>query len=144
MLAKKRKLQRAEHNEVTKKRRLESGKKAANLITTSTTTQPAEREPENQDTEKDKDDTTEGLVFGINAVTKALEKKQLSLVVVCKSVNPISIIQHLPVLCHRSGTVLSPIPEKSEGLGQLFGMKTLVAVGFKVSLLLNHCLRRYI
>lgn len=41
-----------------------------------------------------------GLVVGINAVSRGLESDALSLVIVCRSVNPLALIAHLPVLCH--------------------------------------------
>lgn len=122
VVAKKRRADRVEYNEARKKRRLEGGEKSAKTKTEKQLKAKAETQTEGS-----------GIVYGLNAVTKALEKQELSLVVVCRNVSPTTIIEHIPFLCHHSGTTLCPLQEKSETLGSLFGMKTLVAVGFKVS-----------
>lgn len=100
--------------------RLEGGKQKE----VNNTAQPPKEQKE------PKEDT--GIVYGLNAVTKALEKKKLSLVVVCMSVSPQSIIQHIPFHCHQQNVPLVPLQERSDVLGHLFGMKTLIAVGIKV------------
>jgi ribosomal protein L7Ae-like RNA K-turn-binding protein len=41
-----------------------------------------------------------GLFVGINAVTRAAEQDQLALLIVCRSVTPLALLAHLPLLCH--------------------------------------------
>jgi len=44
--------------------------------------------------------SSSGLLVGINSVTRAAEQDQLSLLIVCRSVAPLALIAHLPLLCH--------------------------------------------
>jgi ribosomal protein L7Ae-like RNA K-turn-binding protein len=117
----KRKADREEHNAARKKRRLEQGFQVV----------PVDKKKEKK-LEVPAEKKHSPLVFGLNAVTKGLEKNELSLVIVCTNVSPPSIIYHLPYLCHSTQTPLCTLQDKSEVLGQLFGLKKLLAVGFRV------------
>lgn len=73
-----------------------------------------------------------GVVTGINAVTRALEQGKLRLVVVCRDVQPPTLVQHLPVLCTRSDALLVPLSQGSTFLAPLLGMKRVAAFGILV------------
>lgn len=48
------------------------------------------------------EDGQKAIVFGVNEVTKCLERKKLDLVVTCRDVSPMVLIAHLPALCYVS------------------------------------------
>jgi ribosomal protein L7Ae-like RNA K-turn-binding protein len=107
------------------------------------------------------------MAVGLNAVTKALEDKQLEVVVVCKvrqsdwppglvqafllsltldqrnfviesrrvqDVEPARLVQHIPVQAFLTGVPLVPLSGGlSLRLGAIFGIRTVMAIGFKVS-----------
>ena len=73
------------------------------------------------------------LVFGINEVTKGLEKDALSLVIVDRSTKPFSMISHIPMLAASRQTPAVAIEELSAVLAKKIGVGSLVALGFKVS-----------
>lgn len=72
------------------------------------------------------------MAVGLNAVTKALEDKQLEVVVVCKDVEPARLVQHIPVQAFLTGVPLVPLSgDLSLRLGAIFGIRTVMAIGFK-------------
>ncbi|KAL0222028.1 hypothetical protein RCL1_001882 [Eukaryota sp. TZLM3-RCL] len=73
----------------------------------------------------------EHLVVGINAVSKAMERRSLSCCIIAKDVKPASIISHIPALAYHSNTCLVPIPSCSLQLGTILGSKSVIAIGFK-------------
>ncbi len=73
------------------------------------------------------------LVFGLNQVTRGLEKESLKLVIVSKDIQAQIVIQHLPVLAQLHHTPLCLLDMSSEELGAVFGLRTVIAVGVKVS-----------
>jgi ribosomal protein L7Ae-like RNA K-turn-binding protein len=72
------------------------------------------------------------LVFGLNQVTRGLEKESLKLVIVSKDIQAQIVIQHLPVLAQLHHTPLCLLDLSSEELGAVFGLRTVIAVGVKV------------
>ncbi|CDQ85058.1 unnamed protein product [Oncorhynchus mykiss] len=71
------------------------------------------------------------LAIGINEVTKALEKNQLRLVLVCKSVKPPHMTSHLIALCRTRGVAACQVPRLSESVAGLLGLKCVLALGFR-------------
>ena len=72
-----------------------------------------------------------GVVAGINEVTKALEKDTLSLVLVCRSVRPALLTEHLLLLANRTRTKVCALYDFGPLLGRLVGIQNTAAVGFK-------------
>ncbi len=67
-------------------------------------------------------------------VTKALEKGQLSVVVICKDVEPNRLVQHIPYLTYLHSTPLCVLGgDTSATLGAIFGIRSLIVLGFKVT-----------
>lgn len=77
-------------------------------------------------------------VFGLNQVTRGLEKESLKLVIVSKDIEAQIVIQHLPVLAQLHRTPLCLLDVSSEELGAIFGLRTVIAVGVKVSGAMKH------
>ena len=73
------------------------------------------------------------LVFGLNQVTRELEQASLKLVIVSKDIQAQLVIQHLPVLAQLHHIPLCLLDISSEELGGIFGLRTVIAVGVKVS-----------
>lgn len=71
-------------------------------------------------------------MLGLNAVTRGLEKGEISVVVVCKGPQHSFAISHLPYLCHMKKTPLMPINDSPETFAKFFGLSHLLALGFKV------------
>ncbi|XP_038849264.1 ribonuclease P protein subunit p38-like [Salvelinus namaycush] len=71
------------------------------------------------------------LAIGINEVTKALERNQLRLVLVCKSVKPPHMTSHLIALCRTRGVAACQVPRLSECVAGLLGLKCVLALGFR-------------
>lgn len=46
-------------------------------------------------------------VTGINATTRAVERDELSVVIVCRQVDPLDLVSHLPVICFQQRVSLS-------------------------------------
>uniref|UniRef100_H2YD73 Ribosomal protein eL8/eL30/eS12/Gadd45 domain-containing protein n=1 Tax=Ciona savignyi TaxID=51511 RepID=H2YD73_CIOSA len=68
--------------------------------------------------------------FGINEVTKALEKGKLSFFLVCQSAKPAVLTQHLALLAGTTGTPSATIPNLSATLLPLLQLKSVLAIGF--------------
>ncbi|KFP24232.1 Ribonuclease P protein subunit p38, partial [Colius striatus] len=71
------------------------------------------------------------LAIGINEVTKALEKNELLLLLVCKSAKPAMITSHLIQLSASRGTPAGQVPRLSATLAPLLGLTSTLALGFK-------------
>lgn len=69
-------------------------------------------------------------VLGVNAVTRAMERQELSLVLVAWGAK--ALVAHVPVLCAAGRVRLGVLDETSQNLGKLFGLQSVVAIGFKV------------
>ncbi|XP_048366799.1 ribonuclease P protein subunit p38 [Sphaerodactylus townsendi] len=73
------------------------------------------------------------LAIGINEVTRALEKNELLLVLVCKSAKPTMITSHLIPLSASRGVPACQVPRLSERLAPVLGLTSVLALGFKQS-----------
>ncbi|NWS29418.1 RPP38 protein, partial [Polioptila caerulea] len=71
------------------------------------------------------------LAIGVNEVTKALEKNELLLLLVCKSAKPAMITLHLLELSASRGTPAGQVPRLSESLAPLLGLTSVLALGFR-------------
>uniref|UniRef100_A0A087YFS9 Ribonuclease P/MRP 38 subunit n=1 Tax=Poecilia formosa TaxID=48698 RepID=A0A087YFS9_POEFO len=71
------------------------------------------------------------LAIGINEVTKALERNQLQLLLVCKSVRPQLMTNHLIALSATRGVPACQVPRMSETVAAHLGLKSLLALGFR-------------
>ncbi|XP_061632841.1 ribonuclease P protein subunit p38 [Phyllopteryx taeniolatus] len=73
------------------------------------------------------------LALGINEVTKGLERNQLKLVLVCKSVKPKHMTNHLIALSASRGVPACQVPRLSVTVAQPLGLKSVLALGFRHS-----------
>ncbi|XP_065522540.1 ribonuclease P protein subunit p38 [Lathamus discolor] len=71
------------------------------------------------------------LAIGVNEVTKALEKDELLLLLVCKSAKPAMITSHLIQLSASRATPAGQVPRLSETVAPLLGLTSVLALGFK-------------
>lgn len=71
------------------------------------------------------------LAIGVNEVTKALEKNELCLLLVCKSAKPAMITSHLIQLSASRATPAGQVPRLSETVAPLLGLTSILALGFK-------------
>lgn len=71
------------------------------------------------------------LAIGVNEVTKALEKDELVLLLVCKSAKPAMITSHLIQLSASRATPAGQVPRLSETIAPLLGLTSILALGFK-------------
>ncbi|NXN86318.1 RPP38 protein, partial [Bombycilla garrulus] len=71
------------------------------------------------------------LAVGVNEVTKALEKNELLLVLVCKSAKPAMITSHLIELSASCATPAGQVPRLSATIAPLLGLTSILALGFK-------------
>ena len=71
------------------------------------------------------------LVAGINQVAKSLERRELRLVLVCRSVQPAILTDHILTLAHRSGARVCALYDFAALLGPLYGISTAAAVGVR-------------
>ncbi|NWU08755.1 RPP38 protein, partial [Cephalopterus ornatus] len=71
------------------------------------------------------------LAIGINEVTKALERNELLLLLVCKSAKPAMITSHLIELSASRATPAGQVPWLSETVAPLLGLTSILALGFK-------------
>merc|ERR1711962_1464144 len=67
--------------------------------------------------------------FGINEVTKCIERKKAKLVVIANDIDPIEIVLFLPALCHRFGVPYCIVKDKAR-LGMITGRKTCASFAF--------------
>lgn len=71
------------------------------------------------------------LAIGINEVTKALERNELKLLLVCKSVKPKHMMDHLIVLSTTRDVPACQVPRLSQTVSQPLGLKSVLALGFR-------------
>ncbi|KAJ8288437.1 hypothetical protein COCON_G00010960 [Conger conger] len=71
------------------------------------------------------------LAIGINEVTRALERNELCLVLVCKSVKPEHMTNHLIMLSKTRTVPACQVPRLSENMAHVLGLKCVLALGFK-------------
>ncbi|KAK2910246.1 ribonuclease P protein subunit p38 [Channa argus] len=71
------------------------------------------------------------LAIGINEVTKALERNELKLVLVCKSVKPKHMTSHLIALSATRGVPACQVPRLSQSVSEVLGLKSVLALGFR-------------
>ncbi|XP_067457622.1 ribonuclease P protein subunit p38 [Thunnus thynnus] len=71
------------------------------------------------------------LAIGINEVTKALERNELKLVLVCKSVKPKHMTSHLVALSATRGVPACQVPRLSQSVSEPLGLKSVLALGFR-------------
>ncbi|XP_032091376.1 ribonuclease P protein subunit p38 [Thamnophis elegans] len=71
------------------------------------------------------------LAIGINEVTRALEKNELGLVLVCKSAKPALLTSHLIPLSASRAIPAGQVPRLSETLAPMLGLTSVLALGFK-------------
>ncbi|KAM9387376.1 ribonuclease P protein subunit p38 [Phaethornis superciliosus] len=71
------------------------------------------------------------LAIGVNEVTKALEKNELLLLLVCKSAKPPMITSHLIQLSASRATPAGQVPRLSETVAPLLGLTSILALGFR-------------
>ncbi|NXP15355.1 RPP38 protein, partial [Thinocorus orbignyianus] len=71
------------------------------------------------------------LAIGVNEVTKALEKNELLLLLVCKSAKPAMITSHLMQLSASRATPAGQVPRLSQTVAPLLGLTSILALGFK-------------
>ncbi|ETE61508.1 Ribonuclease P protein subunit p38, partial [Ophiophagus hannah] len=71
------------------------------------------------------------LAIGINEVTRALEKNELCLVLVCKSAKPALLTSHLISLSASRAIPAGQVPRLSETLAPVLGLTSVLALGFK-------------
>lgn len=71
------------------------------------------------------------LAIGINEVTKALERNELKLVLVCKSVKPKHMTNHLIALSVTRGVPACQVPRLSQSVSEPLGLKSVLALGFR-------------
>ncbi|XP_063777525.1 ribonuclease P protein subunit p38 isoform X2 [Pseudophryne corroboree] len=78
-------------------------------------------------------DLRQQLAIGINEVTRALEKNDLYLVIVCKSAKPDMITKHIIELSASREVPACQLPRLSENIAPVLGLKSVLALGFKRS-----------
>lgn len=71
------------------------------------------------------------LAIGVNEVTRALERSELLLVLVCKSAKPAIITSHLIQLSVSRAVPACQLPRLSERIAPVIGLKCVLALGFK-------------
>ncbi|CAH7294216.1 ribonuclease P protein subunit p38 [Phodopus roborovskii] len=71
------------------------------------------------------------LVIGVNEVTRALERNELLLVLVCKSVKPAVITSHMIQLSISRTVPACQVPQLSERIAPVIGLKCMLALGFR-------------
>lgn len=71
------------------------------------------------------------LAIGINEVTKALERNELKLLLVCKSVKPQHMMEHLIALSASRDVPACQVPRLSQSVSEPLGLKSVLALGFR-------------
>ena len=72
------------------------------------------------------------MVVGVNAVTRQLERDCLRLGLVCLSAKPGLLTHHIMMLAATRGCPVLALPDISSTVAPLLGMKSALAIGFKV------------
>uniref|UniRef100_A0A8C5SXZ5 Ribonuclease P/MRP subunit p38 n=1 Tax=Malurus cyaneus samueli TaxID=2593467 RepID=A0A8C5SXZ5_9PASS len=117
---------RKKKRSLTKKQMEKKGDVGANEV-------PKEGETENNQQKAGWTDISirRQLAIGVNEVTKALEKNELLLLLVCKSAKPAMITSHLIELSASRATPAGQVPRLSETVAPLLGLTSILALGFK-------------
>lgn len=68
-----------------------------------------------------------GFLIGINEITRALERRQVNLAVVCRDATPNILISHLPALCFTAGAKMIVLPGEGSELTNIFGTRRTLA-----------------
>lgn len=76
------------------------------------------------------------LVVGVNAVTRQLERDNLRAGLVCLSAKPGLLTHHIMMLAATRGCPVLAVPDISSTMASLLGMKSALAIGFKVILMI--------
>lgn len=71
-------------------------------------------------------------ILGINAVTRAIEKNTVALVILSKKVQSSIVIQHVPSLCYLANVPLCSLGCESSELGKILGLSRAIAIAIKV------------
>lgn len=71
------------------------------------------------------------VAIGINEVTKALERNELKLLLVCKSVKPKHMTDHLIALSATREVPACQVPRLSQSVSEPLGLKSVLALGFR-------------
>ncbi|XP_043972999.1 ribonuclease P protein subunit p38-like [Gambusia affinis] len=71
------------------------------------------------------------LAIGINEVTKALERNQLQLLLVCKSVRPQLMTNHLIALSATRDVPACQVPRLSKSVAEHLVLQSVLALGFR-------------
>lgn len=72
-----------------------------------------------------------GFLIGINEVTRALERRQVNLAVVCRDATPNLLISHLPALCFTAGAKLVVLPGEGSELTHVLGTRRTLAFAIR-------------
>lgn len=75
--------------------------------------------------------TRRQVAIGINEVTKALERNELKLLLVCKSVKPKHMTEHLIALSAMREVPACQVPRLSQSVSEPLGLKSVLALGFR-------------
>ena len=95
--------------------------------------------PVNQEVMDTKTGTSKSLekknqfVVGVNIVTRCLERDELRTGMVCLSARPAFVTQHIMMLSATRSCPILALPNLSEVLAPHLGIKSALAIGFKVS-----------
>ncbi|KAM6314868.1 ribonuclease P protein subunit p38 [Aegotheles albertisi] len=116
-----------------KKKRSLTNKQAESACAASSDERPKELETEGHRQKPGWTDISirRQLAIGVNEVTKALEKNELLLLLVCKSAKPAMITSHLIQLSASRATPAGQVPRLSETVAPLLGLTSILALGFK-------------
>lgn len=71
------------------------------------------------------------VAIGINEATKALERNELKLLLVCKSVKPKHMTDHLIALSATRNVPACQVPRLSQSVSEPLGLKSVLALGFR-------------
>ena len=71
------------------------------------------------------------LAIGINEATKALERNELKLLLVCKSVKPKNMTDHLIVLSATRSVPACQVSRLSQSISESLKLKSVLALGFR-------------
>uniref|UniRef100_A0A7S2ZFJ3 Ribosomal protein eL8/eL30/eS12/Gadd45 domain-containing protein n=1 Tax=Rhodosorus marinus TaxID=101924 RepID=A0A7S2ZFJ3_9RHOD len=70
-------------------------------------------------------------IIGLNHVTRALERGSVKLVVLCRLVQPIHLIEHLPSLCSENKAHLVVLASNGHDLASIFKQKRTTSIALK-------------
>ncbi|KAJ8900760.1 hypothetical protein NDN08_000061 [Rhodosorus marinus] len=73
----------------------------------------------------------EDFIIGVNRVTRALERSSVNLVILCRLVEPIHLIEHLPSLCIESKAHLVVLASNGHDLASIFKQKRTTSIALK-------------